>query len=739
MKTKINKNMQSSQGVHGKNGFSLLAFCSSLMSIVLLSLLMASCSSDEDLTVANRDIMKNADGSITIHRLSSVALPGGFTAATRAIVTRAGEITEAVDEKTSWAEGDRLHIGITISSVTDIEIYRYATMQSDGSWLLNGDITIPASGRCIIDFAYLGKKYNGVDFNDPTQNPDNIAKNIYGTAWAEGTAVSRMSGVYLAQMYKTADATTGITTYSDILLAEGRCTDGTWNTTESEYSVTANPTDGVFSITMKHGSRRIAVTACDLSALGSGASVASIAAKVVSTTTGTPTDYATVSLFPSSSEVAGTQPSGTTPWKAQLYSTYTVYLQSFLVTLTDGRKITVTVPNSSGSFDGIGRQMADKGGDAYVYRLNLSPGSCTATPDANFTVPGWQTGETGAPTPIYTREDLEAIASNLGGNYILMNDIDLSKSNWAPLGKTNAEAFTGKFNGNGHKIIGMKLVSSETGGYLGFFGVIKRGIVYNLHFSNCTLQTSHGGYNGTLAGGLDKGYVSNCSVINGSLTDNTTSGLNGWGGGLIGSINPGDASVVHCRVSNMNMETSYYGYNLGGLVGSLSFNTKVLACYTDGCTLKTPADPNDTNSGSVGGLMAAMEGAYVLGCYATNVCTTGSDFSNGALIGYISKNYTSYGNLASCYATNASGSEAKAAICKDVLERYSYVPLGATDYSSLVAATSASFTNIETVVLSSSGSLSIAYRTWNATGIWRVSEGATISQAPPIYWGYNGE
>ena len=225
MKTKINKNMQSSQGVHGKNGFSLLAFCSSLMSIVLLSLLMASCSSDEDLTVANRDIMKNADGSITIHRLSSVALPGGFTAATRAIVTRAGEITEAVDEKTSWAEGDRLHIGITISSVTDIEIYRYATMQSDGSWLLNGDITIPASGRCIIDFAYLGKKYNGVDFNDPTQNPDNIAKNIYGTAWAEGTAVSRMSGVYLAQMYKTADATTGITTYSDILLAEGRCTD----------------------------------------------------------------------------------------------------------------------------------------------------------------------------------------------------------------------------------------------------------------------------------------------------------------------------------------------------------------------------------------------------------------------------------------------------------------------------------------------------------------------------------
>ena len=73
---------------------------------------MASCSADEDLTVTNRNMTRNADGSITIHRLSSVALPGGFTAATRAIATRAGETTEAVDEKTSWTEGDRLHIYI---------------------------------------------------------------------------------------------------------------------------------------------------------------------------------------------------------------------------------------------------------------------------------------------------------------------------------------------------------------------------------------------------------------------------------------------------------------------------------------------------------------------------------------------------------------------------------------------------------------------------------------------------
>lgn len=738
MKTIRNKNMQSSRKAHGKKGFSLLAFCSSLLSVVLLVLLMASCSADEDLTVTNRNITRNTDGSITIHRLSSVALPGGFTAATRAIATRAGETTEAVDEKTSWAEGDRLHIGIYIES-TAIYIYRYATMQADGSWLLNSDVTIPASGTCYIYFKYLGQKYNAVDFNDPTQNPDNIAEITGSTAWAQGTAADRIDGVYNDQTYKTADATTGVTTYSDILAAEGVCTNGTWDTTDSNKSVTANPADGVFSITMKHKSSRVAVTACDLSALGSGASVASITAKLRDNRSYSTTPiYITLNLLPASGTPVGTQPSETAPWKAQLLiQDFSFYLQSFVVTLTDGRKIPVNVPNTSGALDGIGREIDYEGGKAFVYRLTLSPGSCTATPDASFTAPGWQTGETGAPTPIYTRTDLEAIASNLGGNYILMNDIDLSGSNWTPLGYTVDAPFTGKLNGNGHKITGMNIVVGSKDIYTGFFNVIKGGIVYNLHFSNCTVNGFGGGTSGTLVASILSGYISNCSVTNCKVIKGDCCG------GMIGMGGLDNSVVTHCRVSNSSVQGSELNYyskiKIGGLAGYTGLRSQMVACYTDGCTLSTNV-LSKPDEASVGGLLGVSQGGTVFGCYAINVNAAEAISGNGALVGSSMEYGNTIANITSSYATKGTSNAATAILGNGTLAIYlNCVSPGAADYSPLVAATAPALTAVPTVTLSSSGSLSVVNRTWKATGIWGVSEGATLSQDPTIRWSYNGE
>ncbi len=737
MKTIKNKNVESSLGVHGKNFYSLIAFCSALMSIVLLAMFMTSCSAEEDLTVTTRDIMKNADGSITIHRISSVALPGGFTAATRAIATRAGEISEAVDEKTSWTEGDRLHIVITKrTSTSTIETYRYATMQADGSWLLNSDLTIPASGEYAIDFRYLGKKYNNVDFNDPANNPDNIKYGINSTLWAIDNAPGRMLQVDGAHTKKV-DSTTGIITYSDILSAEGNCTDGIWNSTNTNLTVSANPADGIFNITMKHLSNRVGITTCDLSALGSEASVASITAKLVSKVTGTPEVYGSINLMPSSSVTTGTQPSETTSWKAQVYNDYALFLQSFVVTLTDGRKIPVSVPNASGAFDGIGRDINSEGGKAYVYRLTLSPGSCTATPDANFTAPGWQTGESGAPTPIYTRADLEAIASNLGGNYILMNDIDLSGSTWKPLGYTNDTPFTGKLNGNGYKITGMKAVVGSKDVFTGFFNVIDGGVVYNLHFSNCSVTGFGGGTTGTLAALLSKGYIFNCSVTNSSV-------INGdYCGGMIGMIGLSDKAVVaHCRVSNSSVQGSEINYyskiDVGGLAGYMGLYSKVIACYTDGCTVATNvlSKPGDA---SVGGLVGVIQGGTVFGCYATNVNAAEAITGNGALVGSVLDYGSTIAYITSSYATKGTSNAATALLGQGSPTISNCVSLGAADYSPLVAVTAPVLTSVPTVTLSSSGSLSVVNRTWRATAIWGESEDASISQAPLITWSYSGE
>jgi hypothetical protein len=48
---------------------------------------------------------------------------------------------------------------------------------------------------------------------------------------------------------------------------------------------------------------------------------------------------------------------------------------------------------------------------------------------------------------ISTAENLSKVRNNLSLPYQLINDINLNSANWEPIG-----TFTGKFNGNGHKI-----------------------------------------------------------------------------------------------------------------------------------------------------------------------------------------------------------------------------------------------------------------------------------------------
>lgn len=77
-------------------------------------------------------------------------------------------------------------------------------------------------------------------------------------------------------------------------------------------------------------------------------------------------------------------------------------------------------------------------------------------------------------TGVYTIDDLYAIRNNLSGNYILMNDIDMSETapggdwdngnGWSPI-----DNFSGTFDGNGYAIKNMHIYGS-TGGYLGLFG-----------------------------------------------------------------------------------------------------------------------------------------------------------------------------------------------------------------------------------------------------------------------------
>jgi len=100
---------------------------------------------------------------------------------------------------------------------------------------------------------------------------------------------------------------------------------------------------------------------------------------------------------------------------------------------------------------------------------NPSPDNQTETvPD------GW--------TPIRTADDLYAVRNNLSGSYILMNDISLvnysASLGWDPIGKDTSSPFTGKLNGNGHKITDLAI--SLPLGAIGLFGWIDGGSASNV-------------------------------------------------------------------------------------------------------------------------------------------------------------------------------------------------------------------------------------------------------------------
>lgn len=79
---------------------------------------------------------------------------------------------------------------------------------------------------------------------------------------------------------------------------------------------------------------------------------------------------------------------------------------------------------------------------------------------------------------IYTVEDLLKMGTYLNGDFILMNDIDLSGVNWNPIG-INSAPFTGHLDGNGHKISNLTIDTSNYTNRSSF------GLLTNVTFTDC--------------------------------------------------------------------------------------------------------------------------------------------------------------------------------------------------------------------------------------------------------------
>ncbi len=119
-------------------------------------------------------------------------------------------------------------------------------------------------------------------------------------------------------------------------------------------------------------------------------------------------------------------------------------------------------------------------------------------------------------TPIYTRHDLELIAVNLNGNYILADNINLSEGDWVPLG-----TFTGKLIGNGKVISGLTITNLDRGALFRE----NKGLIDGVTLKDCTISfsrtraTEHAetDTNESISGAFlvttNKGTVQNCKLV----------------------------------------------------------------------------------------------------------------------------------------------------------------------------------------------------------------------------------
>ncbi len=210
-------------------------------------------------------------------------------------------------------------------------------------------------------------------------------------------------------------------------------------------------------------------------------------------------------------------------------------------------------------------------------------------------------------------EELQAMRNDLGGHYVLDNDIDASETwnwnNWEgfdPIGATYDAPFTGSLNGNGHVIRNLYInCGRETVGLFGFTS--ETAVIENLGLENVQIQ---GGWHGlgALVGRLE-GSVSQCYAT-GTVFDSKRSDSSI--GGLIGK-NTG-------RVTN-----SYSLVNVDGSTGNNS-NVSGFIGYNE--------SPNLQNNYAIG----TVEGSGTLCGFATtaswlggtNSFFTGPDCVNGA-------------------------------------------------------------------------------------------------------------
>ena len=185
--------------------------------------------------------------------------------------------------------------------------------------------------------------------------------------------------------------------------------------------------------------------------------------------------------------------------------------------------------------------------------------------------------------------------------------------------------FMGTFDGDGHEIDGMRIVSEEKG--KGLFGLVKSATIKNLEIGeNCIFNVN------LVAGGIT-GYANEGTTIENCYNKANIMSINENAqqiGGIVGQ-NGSDCNIINCyNLGKINANTL-----LGGIVGNNL--GKINSCYNSG-DIKS-----NGNNGNVGGI-SGMSIGIINNCYNVAIIQ-GNSFGVGGIVGYLGNN----SEISNCY------------------------------------------------------------------------------------------
>lgn len=254
-------------------------------------------------------------------------------------------------------------------------------------------------------------------------------------------------------------------------------------------------------------------------------------------------------------------------------------------------------------------------------------------------------------TFIYNAAELYNVRNNLGGSYVLVNDINISSySNWNPIG-TSAKPFTGTFDGNGKIITGLKKSTQITVDYYGLFGCTNGAKIKDLCLKdiNIVIPLLNGDTIVTYAGGII-GIAKNTTITNCSTYGQISAFVVG---GIAGRIDAG--TIIRECFNAAYIEAVLYG---GGIVG---WSDKDSVTYISNCYNLGEVLALTVGLGYSGGIIGCSNKTSLTNCYNVGSVRSIIIGVRGGIIGNdVGQYYTNINSyyLSGCGATKAVGSGA---------------------------------------------------------------------------------